>query len=189
MFTKAIASILFVSFISLTASALDFKVDKVHSNVGFNVTHLLITEVEGQFNDYSINWSVNEKGELTSFDATTVAKSIDTDNQKRDDHLRNSDFFEVDKYPSLTFKTTKILKDKVVGQLTIRGVTKPVTFTLKKSPIIQNPFSKDKSAKKMGLKLTATIDRTDFNVGTSFASKTISKDVTIELKLQGDSVK
>lgn len=184
---QKIMMVMLLLLTGVSAFALDFKTDKAHSKYGFTVTHLSISEVDGKFKDHKAFWTLDEKGVLQSFEAEVQTKSVDTDNVKRDKHLRNADFFEVEKYPVMTFKMQKHIGTKLVGELMIRGVKKQVVFDVKVSKVIQNPFSKDPQAKKVGVKLTTVINRKDFNVGSNYKNLTLSDEVEITVKLEGDS--
>ena len=183
---KILAVALF-SLISLSSFAIDFKTDQLHSKYRFTITHLAITEVEGQFNTHKAFWSLNDEGKLESFEAEVDTASIDTDNKKRDNHLRNGDFFAAKKFPKITFKMEKHEGNKVTGQMTMRGVTKQVTFDAKISKVIKNPFNGNPKSKKVGVKLTTTINRKDFSVGNGYKTLTLSDEVLITISLQGDS--
>lgn len=184
-----VMTIALLVLLSVSASAIDFKTDQVHSKYSFTITHLSITDVDGQFNTHKAFWSLDDKGVLQSFEAEVEATSVDTDNKKRDNHLRNGDFFAVKEFPKITFKMEKHLGTKVVGQLTMRDVTKRVTFDAKLSKVIKNPFNKNPESKKMGIKLTTTINRKDFNIGKKYKNLTLSDEVEIKINLQGDSYK
>ena len=86
----------------------DFELDKSHSAVGFSVKHLMVSNVKGKFNNFDGNFSFDPKSKkISSLAGSAEAASIDTDNQKRDDHLKSPDFFEASKFPKLTFEMTK----------------------------------------------------------------------------------
>jgi polyisoprenoid-binding protein YceI len=140
-----------------------WKVDKAHAKVGFNATHLVVTEVEGQFKDFDITVSSKTddfNGADVTFDAKTA--SISTDNEKRDGHLKSDDFLNAEKYPDLKF-AGQIVKtgDKYVlkGNLTIRDVTKPVTFEVTYGGQV-NAFG----GTRAGFKVKGKIDRFDYNL-------------------------
>jgi len=176
--------------IALTAIFFSFTVatntewanDKAHTKVGFSITHMMISDVEGSFKNVTIKLtSTKDDFSDAEVEFTANAASINTDNEKRDEHLKNSDFFDVAKFPTLTFKSTSFKKAKaantyiVKGNLTMHGVTKPVTLTaVAKSGI--HPMSKKNIA---GFKITGKVLRSDFAVGTSFASAMLSDEVQI----------
>ncbi|MEE9429896.1 MAG: YceI family protein [Melioribacteraceae bacterium] len=140
--------------------------DASHSNVSFSVTHLIISEVEGNFKNFE--GTVTSKKE--NFEGSTVEfsvdiNSIDTDNADRDKHLKADDFFNAEKFPKMIFKSkslTKIKgkKYKLVGDLTIRDITKEVELDLKYNGTIKDPWGNTKA----GFKISGTINRFDFGL-------------------------
>ncbi len=129
--------LLFLAAVSLlavhTVQAEEYGFDKAHSQIGFAVRHIL-SPTHGEFKDYDGKIVFDEKKpEASTIDVTIQVASIDTANAKRDEHLKTATFFEVEKYPTITFKSTKVTsagnkKYKVVGDLTMHGVTKSVTL-------------------------------------------------------------
>jgi polyisoprenoid-binding protein YceI len=116
------------------------------------------------------------------FELTAKTASIDTRVEARNNHLKSADFFEVAKYPSLNFKSTRIEKAgkdkyKLMGNLTIHGVTRPVTMDLVYKGTVENPMSKKQTA---GFQITGTIKRSDFNVGPGLPAAVISEEVRIK---------
>lgn len=109
-----------------------YEVDKAHSKVGFEVSHLVISTVDGRFTDFSGSLKLADKIEQSSLTAKVSTTTVDTGNAKRDDHLRSPDFFDVKKFPEMTFvsKEFKQTGDDLAigGTLTIKGTSKPVTF-------------------------------------------------------------
>lgn len=104
-----------------------YNVDAAHSAAGFSVKHMMVTNVNGKFTEFSGTFELDEKTKkIKSINAELSVNSIDTANAKRDGHLKSADFFDVDNFPKITFKSTKIEKNKVYGDLTIKGVTKNV---------------------------------------------------------------
>jgi polyisoprenoid-binding protein YceI len=104
---------------------------------------------------------VVEDGKLKSANATIAVESIDTDNEKRDGHLKSEDFFHASEYPEITFSSTKVMGSKLHGNLTIRGVTRPVVLDLELKGPVKHPFN---GKTVYGLNLSGTIDRTDFGL-------------------------
>ena len=156
--------------ISGLAQADTWKVDPAHSSLNFTVRHMVISTVHGQFTSFSgeANWDGKDLS-AGSITVTADTKSISTDNQKRDDHLRSSDFFAADSFPAITFKSTKVTPAKdgkftITGDLTIRGVTKPVTFDAEFSGVV-DAFG----SQRAGFSAEATINRQDFGVSWSKA--------------------
>jgi polyisoprenoid-binding protein YceI len=180
--------ILFIltAFVALTAFTTAFTTwtnDDPHSQLGFTVTHLGIADVSGTFNDFDVMVK-SSKPDFSDaqFELTAKTASIDTRVEARNNHLKSADFFEVAKYPSLNFKSTRIEKAgkdkyKLMGNLTIHGVTRPVTMDLVYKGTVENPMSKKQTA---GFQITGTIKRSDFNVGPGFPAAVISEEVRIK---------
>jgi polyisoprenoid-binding protein YceI len=117
------------------AHAETYELDQAHTEIGFKITHLVINKVHGTFDKFEGKVDYDEKNvEKSSVDVTIDAASIDTRNERRDKHLRSQDFFDADKNPQLTFRSKKVEKNKdaggllISGDLTMRGVTKPVVL-------------------------------------------------------------
>ena len=167
-----------------------WSVDAVHSKVGFSVEHLVISEVEGQFKkfDGTIASSTPDFSNA-QVNFTIDVNSVDTENEMRDNHLKNADFFDVAKYPSITFKSTSFKKLSgnkylLAGNLTLHGVTKPVKFNVTYGGTAKDGYGNTKA----GFKATTVINRFDYglkwNALTEAGGTTVGKDVTIDLKLQ-----
>lgn len=137
------------AFFALTAFTIlnsTWKNDPPHSQLGFTVTHLGISDVSGTFNDFEVTVQ-SSKADFSDavFELNAKTASIDTRVEQRNNHLKSADFFDVEKYPSITFKSTAIKsagKDtyKLTGDLTIHGVTKSVTMDLLYRGTIENPM-------------------------------------------------
>src|ERR1700693_3810324 len=130
-------NMLIVAVVALGAPALaaDWDLDTAHSTAGFTVKHMMVTNVHGAFGKVTGKVTTDDKDITKSVvEATIDAKSIDTRDEKRDGHLKSPDFFDVEKFPTLTFKSTKSVKAgkglKITGDLTLHGVTKPVTLAV-----------------------------------------------------------
>ena len=172
-----------VSFLSLGAKAqATWSSDKAHSKLGFSITHLMASDVEGEFKSFSA--TITTKGDdFANADVKMTAEvaSVNTDNDKRDEHLKSPDFFDAAKFPSMTFtsKTFKKVKGdnyKVTGDLTMHGVTKPVTL----EAVVRtgtNPMSKKAVT---GVKITGKVNRKDFGIGANMGSSMLSEEVTID---------
>jgi polyisoprenoid-binding protein YceI len=189
---KRILSTLVIA-LTLAAGAFaqsSWTVDIVHSTVSFTVTYLTISEVEGTFKAYSgtLQSSTNDFADA-AIEFSIDVNSINTDNGMRDKHLKSDDFFSAEKYPRMTFKSTawKKIEGKnylLEGELTIRDVTKPVTFN-----VVYGGTQKDgRGTMKAGFKATTIINRFDYNLKwdavTEAGGVTVGKDVTITLNLQ-----
>jgi len=159
-----------------------WSLDKAHSKLGFTVTHMLISDVDGSFTDFdaTITSSKDDFSDAV-VEMTAKAGSVNTQNEKRDAHLKNEDFFDVTKHSTITFKSKTFQKVgenkyKVTGDLTLHGVTKPVTLDATLRGTTVNPMSKKTVA---GFKVTGTIKRSDFNFGTKYPNAMLSEEVTI----------
>lgn len=144
-----------------------YKIDRVHSSIGFTVKHLMISTTRGEFTDYTGEIQFNPE-DLSSFSVDIVieAKSIDTRNEKRDGHLRSSDFFDVEKYPTIGFKGKQLVKNDdgyaLTGDLTIKAVTKEITIPV----TIFGPIQR-KDKELIGLSGEIIINRQDYGVSWS----------------------
>jgi polyisoprenoid-binding protein YceI len=162
-----------------------YELDAVHSHAMFKIMHLGLANQYGRFNDLSGTVVVDEKNPANSkVEVTIKTASVDTKNEKRDEHLRSPDFFNAKQFPNLTFKSTKVEaagKDtyKVTGNLTLRGVTKPITFTFKKNGEGKDPWGNF----RMGGETTFTINRMDY--GINYMPDGLGKDVTLMLTFEG----
>lgn len=167
-----------------------YKADPDHSRVGFRVQHMMISQVNGQFNDYVATFDFDPKAGVmkdTSFVVKTA--SVDTNVEKRDNHLRSPEFFNVEKFPEMTITNSKLTKKKNnqykwTGDLTLLGVTKPVTFDL-----IYNGTRKDMEGKsKAGFTARGKINRKDFgmpfNAPADGGGLLVGNDVEIQLDIE-----
>jgi polyisoprenoid-binding protein YceI len=168
------------AFISHAQST--WKNDKAHSQLKFDITHLGISTVSGAFTDFDATITA-AKPDFSDAVFTLTAKtaSINTGVEKRNDHLKSADFFDAAANPELSFKSTGVKKngvDKytVTGDLTMHGVTKPVTLDLAYRGTITNSMSKKPVA---GFRATGTVKRADFGIGPKFAPPMLSEEVTI----------
>ncbi|GAA4338931.1 YceI family protein [Mucilaginibacter gynuensis] len=164
-----------------------WNLDKAHANLKFTVTHLLVSDVDGSFKDFDAT-IVSSKPDFSDakFSFTAQTASVNTENEKRDGHLKSADFFDVEKFPTITFASTSIKKVadkkyKVTGNLTLHGTTKVVTLDLWYRGTIVNPMSKADDA---GFQVTGTIKRSDFAFGTKFPAAVVSDEV--EIKANGE---
>jgi len=160
-----------------------WKNDDPHSQLGFTVTHLGIADVSGVFNDFDVTVT-SSKPDFSDavFALTAKVASIDTRVEARNNHLKSADFFDVEKYPTMEFKSTSIKKAgknkyKLSGDFTLLGVTKPVTLDLSYKGTVENPMSKKPTA---GFQVTGVINRSDFNLGSKFPAPMISNEVRIK---------
>lgn len=160
--------------------------DKAHTQILFFVNHLGFSMSQGEFLDFDGHFMYDEANpENSSIDVVIKTASIDMDDEKWDDHMKNEDFFDVEKFPEMTFKSTDIEVTgentaNITGDLTILGVTKPVTLAVTHNKTGIHPYSKKKHA---GFSATATIDRTQW--GMNYGVPNVGEEVEIRLEVEG----
>lgn len=190
MKTLKIGVLLFFTSAMLTFAQTNWSFDKAHSKIGFSVSHLVITDVEGNFKEFDGTITTDgDNWENAKVEFTAEIASIDTDNEKRDEHLRSDDFFNAEEYPQLKFvsKSFKKVDDneyKMVGDLTIRDVTKEVELEVELNGTVVDPWGNTKA----GFNLLGEINRFDYGLKWSKAIETgglvVGEDVEIVGKLQ-----
>ena len=143
-----------------------WRLDPAHSNVEFAVKHMMITTVRGRFNEVDGTVQYDESDPThSSLEVSIKTASIDTRTPDRDAHLRSPDFFDVEKYPTMTFRSTRVevtgsKRLRIEGDLTIRGVTKPVVLEAAEEGRAKDPWGGDRA----GFTATTTFDRNDFGL-------------------------
>lgn len=165
-----------------------WKVDPSHSEVTFSVRHLAISKVKGSFQTFDVTVQTAENPLDSTVEATLDIASVTTGQAPRDEHLRTSDFFAADEHPQMKFVSTGIRQDGdhllVDGNLTLRGVTKPVTLKTEFGGITTDGYGQT----KLGAEATTKIDRTEFGVNWNAAVEagglTLGNDVTISIDVQ-----
>ncbi|HEX4850874.1 MAG TPA: YceI family protein [Puia sp.] len=184
-----IAAFVFVQASSF-AQTTTWKNDKMHSKLTFTVTHLMVSDVDGLFKNFDVTIT-STKPDFSDavFELSADVSSINTEVDMRDNDLKGPNFFDAATYPKITFKSTAITPDgpnkfKLTGNLTMHGVTKPVTMDLVYRGTIDHPMNKKKDA---GFKLTGTLKRLDFNVGSKAPTAVVSDEVAI--KADGEFIK
>ncbi len=171
------------------AFASTWNIDASHSEVQFKVRHLMISNVKGEFQKFSGVLNFDEKNPSKSTVEVTIdANSVDTGDKKRDDHLRNPDFLDTKKFPTLTFKSTKVTKKKggfkVQGNLTIHGVTKSVVLDVEgPTKSVKDPWGNT----KRGVSATTKISRKDFGLTYNAALETGGVVIGDEVKISIDA--
>lgn len=185
----------FVLFFTLNAYALvpnyvpgQYKIDPDHTRAEFLVDHFVISEVEGRFNDVKGNFTLAKKFTLSTAEAEIAVNSIDTAVAKRDEHLKSKDFFDAATYPTMMFKakrfTGKPTSFSVTGDLTIKDVTKEVTFKGKYNGMVKDPQGNERAALKMSTK----INRKDFHINYSDKidiGPAVGDEITITIITEG----
>jgi polyisoprenoid-binding protein YceI len=168
-----------------------WQIDPAHSTASFSVKHMMIAKVHGVFEKLSGELNLDrDRLDLSSVAATIDAKSINSHEAQRDTHLKSADFFDVEKFPTLSFKSAKVEflgtdELKVTGDLTIRGVTKQVTFSVEgPSQELKDPWGNS----KIGISATTKIKRKEFGLTWNAALEAggflVGDDVTITLDIQ-----
>ncbi|MGD1043734.1 MAG: YceI family protein [Bacteroidota bacterium] len=188
---KRITIVLLAIFVAtaFVSAQSDWKLDKVHSSITFTVKHMVISEVTGSFKDFAITLK-SDKDDFSDAEVQSTIKvsSLSTDNAMRDGHLKSDDFFNAEKFPEINFKSTSFEKlgdnkYKITGDLTIRDVTKNVTF----DAILNGTLKTDRGVLS-AWKATTTINRFDYNLKWSKALETgglvVGQDVIITLNLE-----
>jgi polyisoprenoid-binding protein YceI len=184
---KKLVTFIAIIFLSVSVFAqTQWKVDPFHSSLNFNISHSGISIVNGKFLDYSGTLTTNGEA-LTnaSFNFEVDIASINTNVEDRDNHLRSADFFDAEKYPKMTFKSTKILATGkpnsylLYGELTIMNVTKDVIFNVHYGGTVKN-----QQGEKLGMKAETTINRFDYNIDYDPTAAGIGKEVNIVVHLQ-----
>ncbi|MHB1503817.1 MAG: YceI family protein [Acidimicrobiales bacterium] len=141
-----------------------WKIDPVHSDVSFTVRHMMVSRVRGRFGKFEGEIVTGEDPLGSSANATIDMSSIDTGEQQRDDHIRSADFFEVEKYPTMTYTSTGVRRDGdrfvVDGELSLHGVTRQVPLTVELNGFTPDPYG----GTRVGFSATAEISRKDFGI-------------------------
>jgi polyisoprenoid-binding protein YceI len=171
-----------------TIPAGTWTLDPAHSSVGFTVRHMMVSKVRGKFTDYTADIVTGADPLQSSVNATIQMASIDTGDEGRDGHLRTNDFFDIEAHPTMTFTSTGITGSgsdfKIAGDLTIKGVTKPVVFDLEYGGTGKDPWGNTRS----GFTVTGSIDRKDFGMGFNAVLETggimVGEKVSIELDIE-----
>ncbi len=173
--------------LSLTSFGQTWSLDKGHSKIGFTVTHHMISEVDGYFRTFTAKLtSSKEDFSDVVFELTAETNSINSENEMRDKDLRSAGFFDVEKFPSLTFKSTSFIKVSgtkysLVGDLTIKGITKSITMEV----TLVGPQPHPRTQKPaIGIKATCKINRKDFGVGENLPELMVGNE--IELRTTGE---
>lgn len=162
-----------------------WTIDPTHSEIGFKVKHMMFTNVSGKFNQFEATIeNQDEAFETSKINFSTDVNSVDTSNTDRDNHLKSADFFDADNFPKLTFTSTEIQKNtdgkyKISGDLTIKDVTKNISFETEYSGFMKDPWGNT----KIGLSLNGKINRKDFGLTWNAALETGGVLVGEDIKL------
>ncbi len=162
-----------------------WNLDTTHSEVGFKVKHLMINNVKGHFTTFNVEGqSEGDDFKASHITFTTDVASINTSNEQRDQHLKSADFFDTEKFPHITFKSTQYDGKTLLGDLTIRDVTKPVKLEVEFGGIAKDPWGNTKA----GFTITGKINRKDWGLNWNAALETggvlVSEEVSILAEIQ-----
>ena len=167
-----------------------WTVDQSHSTIGFAVKHMMVSKVKGQFDSYTADIEAADLSDLTTakIAVSIDTASINTNSADRDTHLKSADFFDVENYPTITFNSTSVIDDgdeyKVTGDLTIKGITKPVTLEVEYGGKGTNPWG----VEVYGFEGETKINREDFGLTWNTVLETggvlVGKDIKIQLELE-----
>ncbi|HEY7722302.1 MAG TPA: YceI family protein [Pedococcus sp.] len=161
-----------------------WTVDASHTEVGFTARHLMVSKVRGQFTDVAGTVTVGEPFSTSQVTATVQLASIETGSADRDAHLKSADFFDVENNPEMTFVSTEVSEDSLKGDLTIKGVTRPVEFDLEFGGVATDPWGNTKA----GFEAEAEINRKDWglewNVALEGGGVLVSEKIKIKLDVQ-----
>jgi polyisoprenoid-binding protein YceI len=173
-------------FAALTGT---YQLDPTHTRIGFVARHAMVTKVRGAFNDFEGTTTIDgEHPEKSSVAVTIKVDSIDTRNAQRDGHLRTNDFLDIENHPEIRFVSTSIQHDggndfQVTGDLTVKGVTKSITFPLEFQGAAKDPFGND----RIGFEGSVAINRKDWGITWNAALETggvlVSEKVTLEFEI------
>lgn len=166
-----------------------YLLDPTHTRIGFVARHLMVTKVRGSFGEYSGSITVGEDASSSTAEATIQIASVDTGTADRDAHLRSGDFFDAEQFPVMTFANARVTgrtgsEFTVVGDLTIKDVTREVTLDVELDGVAKDPWGNE----KLAVTATTEIDREDFgltwNVALESGGVLVSKKVRIEIEAQ-----
>jgi polyisoprenoid-binding protein YceI len=162
-----------------------WDIDPSHSTVGFSVRHMMVSKVRGNFQTFSGEIVTGENLEDSQVTATVDATSITTGTEQRDNHIRSADFFAVENHPTWEFRSTAVTENTLEGELTIKGVTRPVSFDLEFSGFGPDAWG----GTRAGFEATTTINRNDFGVDIKMPLEggglVVGDKVTVTLEIEG----
>jgi polyisoprenoid-binding protein YceI len=166
-----------------------FTIDPTHTHVGFVVRHMMVSKVKGRFGSFAGEITVGETPDKSSVEVTIDAASVDTREERRDNHLRSADFFDVENFPELHFVSTALVPKgrgafDLEGTLTIHGVSQPVTLSVEHEGIVIDPYGNE----RIGFSASSEIDREAFgltyNAALEAGGVVVGKQVKLELEIE-----
>jgi polyisoprenoid-binding protein YceI len=189
MRTQTIIGLTTAALLALSnANAADnYKIDPAHSNVGFSVRHMGVSNVKGRFDDFAGTLVLNN-GSIQEASGTIQVKSVNTGIEKRDSHLRTGDFFDATKYPLITFKTKRVEKSGeqtiLIADFTMRGITKELRLPVTLSGPVKDPMGNT----RIGLEAKTTVNRKDYGIQFNALMETgglmVGEEVAIEINAE-----
>jgi polyisoprenoid-binding protein YceI len=182
LLTLGLAAVLF-SLAAAPGRADDYAVDPMHSSVNFKISHMGLAWVYGRFDEFTGEFTVDPDAGKSAFALNIKSESVDTNNRKRDDHLRSPDFFNVKQFPEITFKSKSVKPAKdgyeVTGDLTMHGETRSVTFPLVGGRMAEFP----KGMQRTGYSAELVLKRSDF--GISKFGEMLGDEVHVAISFEG----
>lgn len=166
-----------------------FAIDTVHSHVGFVVRHMMVSKVRGRFPTFEGNIVVGESPAESSVEVTIDAASVDTRDDNRDGHLRSPDFFDVERFPTWTFRSTGLVpagkgRFELLGELTLHGVTRPITLEVEQEGVATDPYGNE----RIGFSASAELNREEwgvtFNMAMEAGGVVVGKTVKLEIEIE-----
>lgn len=189
--TRSLAALVLVAATALSAraAAVPFTLDRSHSDVGFTISHMMISKVRGAFRDYSVDLNIDAADlSKSSVKAVIQVASVDTDNADRDKHLLNEDFFEEPKHKTITFTSKKVEKRGnqwvAIGDFTMKGVTKSIELPFTFNGPIQDPWGNT----RVGIETNLVINRRDYGITYGNAAM-VGDEVSIQISLEATQTK
>jgi len=167
-----------------TLTAGTWNIEPAHSSVGFTVRHLGLSKVRGQFNSFDGTIEINEDQTAGAVSATVDMSSIDTNNADRDGHLQSTDFFGVENNPQMQFSSTSFTESSLSGDLTINGVTKPVTFDMEFHGVAVDAYETTRAGFSAEGEISRSDFGIDFNAPIGLDGMLIGDKIQIELEIQ-----
>jgi len=193
----SLLTVILIMSLTTTPQAKTFNYDAAHSIVGFKVSHMIVSKVHGSFDSVEADLFWNPENLKKSYlNGTISVNSINTKNKKRDNHLQDTEFFDSEEFPVITFKSTSIKANKkekdsytLKGKLTIKDVTKSITCPLKTTGPIIDPWNNE----RIGFEATCQIKRMDYNIYENNTLKTgeliIGNDIQINIMVEAIAAK
>lgn len=191
---KKIFAVLLLSVLLFPAMVFagDYVIDSAHTSIGFRVKHMTIAHVSGWFEEFSGTFATDEKQKLAAVGVEIAVQSINTKIKKRDDHLRSADFFEVSRYPSISFKTISVESKggsdyRVKGELRIKDTLKIVELDGEMHGPLKDPWGNERAA----IVLTGSVDRKDFGLNWNKVIETGGLLVgdRVQIYLEGEGIR